>query len=144
DFALVFEPVNVSQGDVVEVVLQAGDLAVPITTTMAWMEMDDSFVLEGRTMLDAPLMDILSASGTLLVYAEDSDTEFPLDGARQAAAEILETCARQDAHARPDRVVSCAVSAWSTDPDPAGLNVRAAPGSDAQIVGNLPAAREMN
>ncbi|HEX4199457.1 MAG TPA: SH3 domain-containing protein [Caulobacteraceae bacterium] len=36
---------------------------------------------------------------------------------------------------------ACAISAWSADPDRAGLNVRAAPTKDAAIVGRLPAAR---
>lgn len=42
-----------------------------------------------------------------------------------------------------DGIETCAVSAWSTDPDPKGLNVRAAPESDAAVIGNLPAAREV-
>ncbi|MEW9614923.1 SH3 domain-containing protein [Shinella sp. S4-D37] len=38
---------------------------------------------------------------------------------------------------------ACAISAWSTDPDPNGLNVRAAPQDDAAIIGTLPAARDV-
>lgn len=40
-------------------------------------------------------------------------------------------------------IEACTVSAWSTDPDPQGLNVRAAPAADAPVIGNLPAAREV-
>jgi hypothetical protein len=33
----------------------------------------------------------------------------------------------------------CSFSGWSADPDPAGLNVRAAPSTSARVVGRLPA-----
>ena len=36
----------------------------------------------------------------------------------------------------------CDFRAWSKDPDPAGLNVRAAPRRDAPVVGRLPAPRD--
>lgn len=145
DLAVVFafEPVNAGMGDALEIVLQAGGIEVPVATTVAWMEMDSSIVLEGRTALDAPLVDLLGASGTLTVFAEDGSEEFPLDGAREAASGLIATCAKQDAGAVPERIVSCAISAWSTDPDPTGLNVRAAPDSKAAIIGNLPASREV-
>jgi len=32
----------------------------------------------------------------------------------------------------------CAISGWSNDRDPAGLNVRAAPRKDAQVIGRIP------
>jgi hypothetical protein len=35
-------------------------------------------------------------------------------------------------------VTACAVSGWSNDQDPAGLNVRAAPRLDAAIIGRVP------
>jgi hypothetical protein len=34
--------------------------------------------------------------------------------------------------------VACALAGWSSDPDPAGLNIRAAPRADAEIVGRVP------
>jgi len=37
----------------------------------------------------------------------------------------------------------CDFRAWSKDPDPAGLNVRAAPKRDAAVVARLPAPREV-
>jgi hypothetical protein len=33
---------------------------------------------------------------------------------------------------------ACALEGWSSDPDPAGLNIRAAPRADAEIVGRVP------
>ena len=36
----------------------------------------------------------------------------------------------------------CDFRAWSKDPDPAGLNVRAAPRRDAPVIGRLPAPRD--
>jgi hypothetical protein len=38
-------------------------------------------------------------------------------------------------------VTACALSGWSNDPDPAGLNVRAAPRADAEIIGLVPKPR---
>lgn len=40
-------------------------------------------------------------------------------------------------------VEACAISAWSTDPDPNGLDVRDAPEGSATIIGTLPTAREV-
>jgi hypothetical protein len=38
--------------------------------------------------------------------------------------------------------VSCAISGWSDDHDPAGLNVRAAPKKDAPVVARLPPTQD--
>ena len=38
----------------------------------------------------------------------------------------------------------CDFGAWSKDPDPAGLNVRAAPRRDAPVIGRLPAPRTVD
>jgi hypothetical protein len=35
-------------------------------------------------------------------------------------------------------VTACALSGWSNDPDPSGLNIRAAPRADAEIIGHVP------
>jgi hypothetical protein len=43
----------------------------------------------------------------------------------------------QSAAAEP----ACSISGWSSDPDPAGLNVRAAPGATARIIGRIPPAK---
>lgn len=53
-----------------------------------------------------------------------------------------EKAAKAGQAARP-AIEACAISAWSTDPDPKGLNVRAAPESTAAIIGNLPVARKV-
>jgi hypothetical protein len=37
---------------------------------------------------------------------------------------------------------ACAITGWSSDRDPAGLNVRAAPSKDARVIGRIPAARD--
>lgn len=142
-FAFAFEPVNAADGAEVEVLLQAGDIEVPISTTGTRIEMDDLFILEGRTALDARLVDLITSRGTLHVFVEDGAEEFSLDGAREAAAALIETCVARSGEADIAGVEACAISAWSTDPDPNGLNVRAAPQSDAPIIGNLPAAREV-
>ncbi len=141
-FVFPFEPAGAAEGVEVEVLLQAGDIEVPIATTGTRLEMDDLFILEGRTVLDARLADLITSRGTLIVFVEDGAEEFPLDGAREAAAALIETCAGGDEEAGLPGVETCAVSAWSTDSDPDGLNVRAAPDSKATIIGSLPAPRE--
>ncbi len=142
-FAFAFEPVDAAEGAETEVVLQAGDIEVPIATTGTRMEMDDSFLLEGHTVLDQRLTDLITSRGTLIVSVEDGAEEFPLDGAREAAAALIETCVAQAGRAGIPGIEACAISAWSTDPDPNGLNVRAAPDSTATVIGNLPPAKEV-
>ena len=39
-------------------------------------------------------------------------------------------------------VTACTLSGWSNDPDPAGLNIRAAPRADAEIIGRVPRPKE--
>jgi hypothetical protein len=39
-------------------------------------------------------------------------------------------------------VTTCALSGWSNDPDPSGLNIRAAPRADAEVIGRVPRPRE--
>lgn len=47
--------------------------------------------------------------------------------------------ATEDAGARSgEGPHACRIEGWVADPDPAGLNVRAAPGRDAAIIGTLP------
>jgi hypothetical protein len=36
----------------------------------------------------------------------------------------------------------CTLSGWSDDPDPAGLNIRAAPSVNAEVIGRVPRPRE--
>src|SRR5690606_15397973 len=91
-FAFAFAPINAVDGVKVEVLLEAGAISVPIATTGAWIEMDDSFILEGKTVLDARLTDLITSRGMLSVFVEDGSEEYPLDGAREAAAALLETC----------------------------------------------------
>lgn len=45
--------------------------------------------------------------------------------------------------ATADDIIVCALSAWSNDTDPRGLNIRAAPGSDAPVIGRIPVSGEM-
>jgi hypothetical protein len=60
------------------------------------------------------------------------------------AAGIAALCA-SPAVAQPVQTAgatACAIEGWSADPDPAGLNVRAAPNKDAKVIGRIPAARD--
>ncbi|MDR3473265.1 MAG: SH3 domain-containing protein, partial [Devosia sp.] len=60
------------------------------------------------------------------------------------AAAGLCACLQPPAHAAPAPLPSgtraCAFDALTNDPDPAGLNVRAAPSASAPILGRLPPA----
>lgn len=40
-------------------------------------------------------------------------------------------------------VPACQIGAWSTDEDPNGLNIRAVPGADGAIIGNIPPPTEL-
>lgn len=42
------------------------------------------------------------------------------------------------ADSAPDGISACTISAWSTDKDPAGLNVRGGPGAGHPVIGRLP------
>lgn len=137
-FALAFEPVGAADGADVEVLLQAGDIEVPIATTGTRMEMDDSFVLEGRTVLDARLADLITSRGTLHVFVEDGSEEFPLDGAREAAAALIETCTGKAASARSPEIAQCDLAAWVVKGAPADLPVRSGPGPDYPTVATIP------
>ena len=59
-----------------------------------------------------------------------------------AATCFLSTAAGIAATVDTAGVAACALSGWSNDPDPAGLNIRAAPRADAEIIGRVPQPRE--
>lgn len=142
-FVFAFEPINAVDGVEVVVLLEANDISIPIPTIGTRLEMDDLFVLEGRTSPDARLLDLFGPGDVLSVFVEDGAEEYPLAGAREAAAALLESCGVPATKAALSGVEACAISAWSTDPDPKGLNVRAAPNGSAKIVGTLPAPRDI-
>lgn len=143
-FVFAFAPNNSTDSAEVEVRLQAGDIEVPIRTTGMHMEMGDLFVLEGKTVLDDQLTDLIMSDGTLMVFVEDGVEEYPLEGAREAAAPLLKACAGKAAQTRPAEATICRIRAWSTDTDPDGQNVRAGPGTTYAVIGNLPAPQQMD
>lgn len=135
-FTFAFAPINAVDGVKVEVLLEAGDISVPIATTGARIEKDDSFILEGRTPLDARLMDLLGSDGMLSVFVEDGSEEYLLDGAREAAAGLIETCTDKTARAASPGTAQCDLAAWvSASPD---LAVRSGPGADYAAVATVP------
>lgn len=137
-FVFAFAPVNAVDGVKVEVLLEAGDISVPIATTGARIEMDDSFILEGRTVLDARLTDLLASRGTLSVFVEDGAEEYPLDGARETAAALLETCIGRAAGAQSPGIAQCDLAAWVMQGAPPDLPVRSGPGPDYPAVATIP------
>ena len=132
-FVYAFEPVAAADGVEVLVILQAGDIEVPVTTTGARMQMDDQFLLEGETPLDARLADLLTSQGTLLVFVEDGAEEYSLDGAREAATVLIETCGSV---AETAAIESCEFDAWVHD---TALVIRDGPSGDAAAIADMPA-----
>lgn len=51
---------------------------------------------------------------------------------------VLLTATAQARAGEADVIRSCELSAWSTDKDPAGLNVRAGPGTESPIIATIP------
>lgn len=137
-FVFAFAPINAVDGVEVEVLLEAGDISVPIATTGARIEMDDSFILEGRTVLDTRLADLLTSRGTLSVFVEDGAEEYPLDGAREAAGVLIETCTGRAASASPAETARCDLAAWVMKGAPADLAVRLGPGPDHAALATVP------
>jgi hypothetical protein len=93
-FVYEFEPAGAEDGTKVEVILQAGDILVPVETTGIRLPEIDIYLLEGATELDDRLADLLTSRGTLHVFVGDGAAEYPLDGAREAAEPLLATCGR--------------------------------------------------
>ena len=90
-----FEPVDATEGVEVPVLLRAGDIEIAIAMTGARSEMDDLFILDGTTPMDARFADLITSRGTLAVVVEDGAEEYDLEGAREAAQPLLEACAPQ-------------------------------------------------
>lgn len=137
-FAFDFAPINAVDGVKVEVLLEAGDISVSVATTGTRIDMDDSFILEGTTVLDARIADLLTSRGTLSVFVEDGAVEFPLDGAREAAVALIETCADEAATAPLSETADCDLAAWVMKGAPADLAVRSGPGPDYPAVATVP------
>src|SRR5690606_42026263 len=63
-FTYIHEPIEAYDGVEVEVLLQAGDIEVPIRTFGWRLALDDTFVLEGKAELDDRLIDLRSEEHT--------------------------------------------------------------------------------
>jgi hypothetical protein len=138
ELAFAFAPVNAVDGVKVEILLEAGDVSVPIATTGARIEMDGRFILEGRPMLDARLTDLLTSRGTLSVFVKDRAEEYPLDGAREAAAALIETCTSKAVGLPAPETAQCDLAAWIVKGAPADLAVRAGPGPNYPALTTIP------
>lgn len=137
-FTFAFAPGNALEGAGVEVLLEAGGISVPIATTGARIAVDDRFILEGKTVLDARLADLLTSRGTLSVFVEDGSEEYPLDGAREAAAALIETCSGTVASVPASGTTQCELAAWVMKGAPADLAVRSGPGPDHAVLAIVP------
>lgn len=91
-FVYEHEPADAKNGVKLEVILSAGGHEVSIPTTGTRLEIDDTFILEGRTKLDDRLVELLTSSGRLTVTVEDGVADYPLDGAADASRHLVEVC----------------------------------------------------
>lgn len=91
-FTYEHEPVNAADGTRIDALLAAGGMEVAIPTTGTRLEIDDVFLLEGQTKLDATLRKLLTAGGNLIITVEDGAEEFSLEGAAEAAKPLLQVC----------------------------------------------------
>ncbi len=143
-FVFAFTPSTPIDSAQVDVLLRAGDIAVPIRTTGMHMEVPSRlFILEGRTVLDDRLIDLITLDGTLTVSVENEVKEYPLEGAREAAAPLIRSCAGQAQETGATNATICRMRAWSIDTDPDGQNVRAGPGTEYAVIGRLPPPQQI-
>ncbi len=91
-FTYAYEPIQSREGAEVEVLLQVRDIEVGIPTKGFRLELDDAFLVQGKTQLDDRLVELITSRGILMVFVEDGSEEYPLDGAREAAAHLIENC----------------------------------------------------
>lgn len=63
---------------------------------------------------------------------------YPLDGAREAAAALIETCIGRAASAKAPEIAQCELSAWVMKGAPPDLPVRSGPGPDYPAVATIP------
>lgn len=93
DLAYLHEPADARDGVEVDVVLRAGGSELSVATVGMSLVMDDSFVLTGRLESAGRLRDLLASGGVLTVRVEGDDSDYPLDGALEAAAPLFAACA---------------------------------------------------
>lgn len=86
------EPTNAEDGVAVAVLLSAGDIEVPLATTGTRLLMDELFILQGETPLDARLQGLLTSPGPLTLTIEGDRQDYPLYDAGEAVQAMLDAC----------------------------------------------------
>jgi hypothetical protein len=135
NFVFAFAPIEAVDGVQVQVTLEAGDISLPIQTTGVMMQMDDLFLLEGEVPVDARLIDLLGSTGMLSVFVEDGAAEYPLEGALDAAAALIQACGQDAVTAA---VQSCDLDAWVESDGPNPLVIRDGPSGSAAAIADMP------
>lgn len=135
NFVFAFAPIEAVDGVQVQVTLEAGDISLPIQTTGALMQMDDLFLLEGEVAVDARLIDLLGSPGMLSVFVEDGAAEYPLEGALDAAAALIQACGQDGETAA---IESCDFEAWIEAEGPAAQVIRDGPSANAAASAGMP------
>src|SRR5690606_12651039 len=91
-FTYAYEPIQSREGAEVEVILQVRDSEVAIPTKGFRLELDDAFLVEGKTQLDDRLVELITSRGMLTVFVADGSEAYALGGAGAAAAHLIANC----------------------------------------------------
>jgi hypothetical protein len=86
------EPVRAKNGMRIDMELSSAGGRVRLDATGERLQLDDRFLLLAETTLSPALRRILTEGKTLSVKVRDRGKEIPLQGAAQAAADLIRAC----------------------------------------------------
>jgi hypothetical protein len=90
--AFAHEPVGARDGMRIGMELFSEGGRVTLEATGERLQLDDIFLLEAKTTLTPALRGVLTKGRTLSVTVQDGVDEIPLQGAAEAAADLVEAC----------------------------------------------------
>ena len=90
--SLILEPADARDGLRTDVQLSSEGGQIVLRATGRRLALDDSFMLQATTRLDASLRQILTEGRTLSLRAPGSTDTIPLTGAREQARELIQAC----------------------------------------------------
>jgi hypothetical protein len=93
-----YEPANAETGVKADITLAplggSPDSAIVVAATGERLELDDKFVLQGTIPLSDKLNRMLLDAAMLSITVADGSEELPLEGAREPARKLIDTCKR--------------------------------------------------
>ena len=91
-FSYASEPAGARNGMRIDVELSSEGGKMVLNATGRRMDMDDAFVLEATTRVDAALRRLLTEGRTLSIRVQKNVQAFPLAGVGKQAAELMAAC----------------------------------------------------